>query len=273
MVKKNTPSKSRSKVISKKKIVPQQSVEQESDSSVPENAEVSSEDYSSDEDAQPEVTLHRTPGTIPPMTQTSHVSEKTKKKITRGEFFPMVKLLPSLEEDIDPEERMTYREWSRTENLKRSKEVVDKKLSYYQWTRCFRIYMSLRLEMAPSELQGMLRHAEIVQDLASQGKDAIAYDALFRRAKEQHPSIQWGEYLAQIINNLPPRRPQQTKPYKPFYNNRVNLPQFGQQGICARFNSPTPCTYANCRYAHKCRICLQFGHPQQRCFRKQTKTR
>lgn len=229
--------------------------------SISSSADSSSECYSSDE-SQPQELPSRTPGTIPPVPRTSHVPQKLKEKIVNGEYFEIKKLLPSLDDDNEPEERLSYSEWERMEYSKRSreKERSERKLTYFRWTRCFRTLMSLRLKSFPHELQGMLRHAEIAQDLHQRGKDAIEYDAEFRRAKEQHPSIQWGEFLAEIVVGL--QEPQ----HKPAMSNIKASSK--AQGICRRFNTTENCKFANCKYAHKCSSCFTMGHPQYRCFKK-----
>ena len=160
-----------------------------SSSSSSSSDEFSSEPFSDESDmneAEQEQQSRR-PGSIPTEPSTSHVDGKTKKKILKGEYFDISKLLPSL---FDYEEQ-------------KEKNIQSRPLSFYQWVRCFHTYMSIRLGYAPQELQGMLRHCEIVQDLYGQGKDGMLYDARFRRKKEQYPFISWGEYLADIVDGLP----------------------------------------------------------------------
>ena len=189
------------------------------------------------------------PGSIPTEPSSSHVDQKSKKKILKGEYFDISKLLPSL---FDYEEEQ------------KEKQSQSRPLSFYQWVRCFHTYMSIRLGYAPQELQGMLRHSEIVQDLYSQGKDGMLYDARFRRKKEQYPFINWGEYLADIVDGLPRRRP--SKPYKP-----QTYPQATQRSDptpyrCFRYNSTEGCHTRGCRFSHACQKCGRGGHPAFKCF-------
>ena len=72
-----------------------------------------------------------------------------------------------------------------------------------EWARYFHTPMVIRLEYAPVELQGMLRHCKIVQYLFTQGRDSIQYDVHFRRGKEQHPSILRGKYLPDLVLSIP----------------------------------------------------------------------
>ena len=203
--------------------------------------------------------------------------KKTKTKIAEGKYFLMKKLLPSLDDDAEMEDdkTMTYEQWSKLEERKslgdrrRSKE-----LSFFEWVRCYHIFMSLRLQTAPAEVQGMLRHMEVVQDLYSQGKDAIAYDAKYRRIKDQHPSVPWGEYLAEVVNGLPQisrmgNGSRQPFRFRPQFNRPIQGGGFSRpardQRPCTRFNSQMGCHMPNCFYSHKCGKCGIFGHPIHRC--------
>ena len=203
----------------------------------------------------------RRPGSIPTEPNTSHVPPKTKKKILKGEYFDLSKLLPTL---LDYEES----EKVKTDQVKA--------LTFYDWICCFHTFMSIRLEFAPQELQGMLRHCEIVQDLHSQGKDGILYDARFRRKKEQYPFIGWGEYMADVVDGLPRRK--FTMPTRPQLRPVSQLAPRPLPGSapnpnptpCLKYNSANGCTFRWCRYAHKCRKCGRLGHPAFKCYARAT---
>ena len=242
--------------------------------------EFSSEDSSEFEDFEDAMrdagllSKTRQEGTIPAVPATSHVSQKTRKKIIQGEFFDISRLLPTLQDE--------------EEDMDKLEEKKKSKLTFSNWIRCYHTFMSIRLQYAPEELQGMLRHAENVQDLISQGRDGILYDAKFRRAKEQHPSIAWGEYIAQIVNGLPllsalPARP----PFRPRYLDYSAARPSSSQSInyskqdgslsanrrqyvkpCLKFNSTSGCLSNQCKFAHNCRYCGKVGHPVFRCWAK-----
>ena len=229
---------------------------------------------SSDESDREESTAGHLQGIIPPVPRTSHVSQRTMQKIKQGEYFSIKKLLPCLDDDDERDEQMTYQEWRKYEERPRQREKSDKQLNFFEWTRCFHTFMSLRLQTAPTELQGMLRHAEVVQDLASQGKNAIDYDAKFRRVKEQHPHIKWGQYLPDVVDGLQPLRFA-----RPTYNRGANFVSYQprtanfasyrprqQIGICRNFNSRAGCSFANCKFSHKCQSCLRPSHSVTTCY-------
>ena len=217
------------------------------------------------------------------MPATSHVNSSTREKIVSGEYFRIEKLLPTLLDEADMED---------------AKDRKDKKLSFYNWIRCYRVFKSIRLEIFPNELQGMLRHEEIVQDLISRGKDGILYDAHFRRRKEQHPHIEFGEYLADIVEGLPmiqrvtPRRPigNVTNTWTPrlFTQRQPVVPTVGgsflrpthvpprmptpqpispyPRPVCNKYNSPSGCDFPRCQFLHKCKTCNKFGHGMSFCY-------
>ena len=193
--------------------------------------------------------------------------KKTKEKIIKGEYFDMSKLLPSL---LDYEEGQ------------KEKPSEVKPLPFYDWIRCFHTFMSLRLEYAPQEVQGMLRHCEIVQDLHGQGKDGVLYDARFRRKKEQYPFISWGEYLADIVDGLP-RRKSSAKPQPLQWSTgpQSSTPQWSARPpphplqwpapkptSCFKYNSTTGCNSRTCKYTHRCLKCGRTGHPAFKCYAK-----
>lgn len=190
----------------------------------------------------------RSEGAAPTVPRTSHVGRKTVEKIRRGEYFKMSKLLPDNDEEEDDD---------RSDRKKPSAP-----LSFYNWIKCYHTFMSIRLRYHSSELQGMLRYAEIIQDLHTQGRDFSNYDVQFRKDKQQWPEIKWGEYLHEIINKLSIRPTTSRRPIERFAS------QPTQERVCYGYNSPKGCTSRACIYKHSCRNCLKLGHPVQSCFKR-----
>ena len=108
-------------------------------------------------------------------------------KIVSGKDSKIEKLLTAILEEADIEDA----------------KDKDKNFPFYNWIRGYRAFVSIILEFFPNELQGILCHGEIVQDLISIGKDGILYDAHFRRRKEQHSHVEFDEYLAHIVEGRP----------------------------------------------------------------------
>lgn len=222
----------------------------------------SDEEFSSEfDDSAKEQELPITPGTVPPIPRTGHVSQQLQKQIRKGEFVKFESLLTDQPGSKQPKFRVNLETGS-------FDKVEDKqRLTFYQWINAFTIYMSIRIQGRPDETQGLLRHMQIVQQLQTQGKDAIGYDRQFRLLKVQHPNIQWGEYFAEIVDSLPlttqmypvgqpgkigyrKSRPFST-PFRYSDNNK---------SACYAFNSQRGCRFTSCRYTHKCSSCGKIGH-------------
>ena len=141
--------------------------------------------------------------------------------------------------------------------------------------------MSVSLEFNPSQAQGMLRHLQIVKQMHSAGKNAVEYDYKFRRLRSNHFGVQWGEYLAELANEIPSIKSQESKASyrkpdsRPQGKPRNGFPAFSttRVGLCFKFNAPSGCARGKtCRYLHKCLQCYSFDHPQYRCSRQQARS-
>lgn len=205
----------------------------------------------------------------------SHVSDKVRRKIVEGEYIKINKLLPTLDDEEDEKREHKY------------------KLTFYQWVKCYRIFMSIRVKAYPNEIQGLLRHGETVQDLHEQGRDCVLYDAKFRRFKEQHPDTKWGQYLPQVVDSLTKLQPDRSIPlqFQNQYRGLGNQQSRYHRGmashnttafppppppptlpspalpspVCFFFNSQQGCSKVSCTFQHRCRGCGGYGHPVWRC--------
>ena len=64
--------------------------------------------------------------------------------------------------------------------------------SISRWTRAFRRYMIIYAQKWPTEFPGLLKHEEIVADLAEEGANWCAYDKKFRK-RHAHGHIEFGQ--------------------------------------------------------------------------------
>lgn len=60
------------------------------------------------------------------------------------------------------------------------------------------VLMSVHLEFFPSDVQGMLRHFEIIKGFQTAEKDGIEYDYPFRGLKSRNADIVWGKYITEL---------------------------------------------------------------------------
>ena len=64
------------------------------------------------------------------------------------------------------------------------------------------MFISIHIEFNPTDIQGMLRHMQIVKKMCTQGKSGVESDTQFRRLRAQHDYIQWGEYLPELAADV-----------------------------------------------------------------------
>ena len=194
----------------------------------------------------------RTLGTIPAVPRTGHLSKRTIQKIKRGEYVSFASLLPKPHDSSD---RKRYNINPDTGLFEKVKET--KTLNFYTWLDCFIVFMSVRLQHFPNENQGLLRHLQVVKNMHNQRRNAIEYDHQFRITKEQHPSIQWGEYLPELADKITAKAERER--LTPRSQTK------GKMALCLKFNSIQGCHFPNCIYTHKCRRCGRTGHGNSQC--------
>ena len=217
--------------------------------------------------------LQRALGSMPLVPRTEMVDEKIRAKVRDGKFVEFKQLLPH------PSGQKPKKRFALSEGY--FEEVEDEaKISFYQWLDAYIILMSVSLEFNPSQAQGMLRHLQIVKQMHSAGKNAVEYDYKFRRLRSNHFGVQWGEYLAELANEIPSIKSQESKASyrkpdsRPQGRPRNGFPAFSttRVGLCFKFNAPSGCARGKtCRYLHKCLQCYSFDHPQYRCSRQQAR--
>lgn len=225
------------------------------DESVVSAAEAASEQYpsTSSDQSRPK----RAFGCVPAHPRNEHVTEKLRRKIRQGEFIDLKMMLPRRRDEIP------HKKFSIVDGV--FEEIEDNAtLNFYSWIDAFITFMSVHLEFYPLDIQGMLRHFEIVKGFHAAGSDGVEYDYLFRRLKSRNADIVWGEYIAELARGVKPLRAVPLKKPDP----PRNKPQW-KTGPCHNFNSASGCNFGSkCRYLHKCKKCASSDHPQFRCSKK-----
>lgn len=192
----------------------------------------------------------RRPGTIPAVPRTGHVTDKLKKAIKRGEVINLALLKAKSRKETKNKRYMFD-----VQSASFKEEELSEDLKFYEWIECFLVFMAIRLEYFPHEAQGLIRDMQNVQMLGKSKKDGVEYDLEFRRVKRQHPTIQWGEYLPELVESLP----------NPVQKTKVKTkPEMSRWfGVCSRFNG-YGCSLKDCKYKHVCKKC-KGGHPVRDC--------
>ena len=197
---------------------------------------------------------------MPLVPRTDHLDDRMRKKIRKGEYVDLRQLLNI--KNRSNRTKLTLLDGA----LEEVRE--EENLTVTKWVDAFVIYMSVYLEFYQNDVQGMLRHIQIVKRMCSQGKNGIEYDTQFRRMRAQHSDIRWGEYLPEMaaeIEEIPRFRYglKKTDRYRSFLRKQPT-----QKNVCYKFNSPEGCKRDKCYFPHKCRHCLSSNHPDFRCLKK-----
>lgn len=197
-------------------------------------------------------------GCVPAHPRNEHVDDKLRAKIRDGEYVDFKLMLPR-SRDEKPKKRFSI-----IDGL--FEEVEDNtNMVFYSWIDAYIVFMSIHLEFYPTDVQGMLRHFEIVKGFHVSGKDGIEYDYQFRRLKSRNSDIVWGEYMAELAGSL--KEYKQEKKVEKKADQPTRKP--GRVYYCNKFNQATGCKFGNgCKFVHKCRKCYSPDHPEYRCSKK-----
>lgn len=205
-------------------------------------------------------------GCVPAHPRNEHVTDAMRKKIRQGEFVDFKALLP-LRRDEKPVKKFTL-----VDGL--FAEVEDNStILFYAWIDAYIVFMSVHLEFFPADVQGMLRHLEIVKNFQTAGKDGVDYDYLFRRLKSRNADIVWGEYISELANGIKAKDkakdPKSATVRRPFPASASRKPWNSHTYTCNSFNSAAGCMLGQkCRFPHKCKKCSSPDHPQFRCSKR-----
>lgn len=232
----------------------------EPSSSESEESEISDSMFSDEElemeqDVGMEQQPARLPGAMPLVPRTAHIDNRLRKKIRKGEYINFRQLL---DKKKLPKKNSSTRDDGRYEE-----QSNEDNLPILLWIDAYIVFMSVNLDYFPTQAQGMLRHMQIVKRMCSMRKDGVEYDTQFRRLKDQHSYIKWGEFLPELAAEI-----EQT--WTPRYNigkwsGRARKPFMKSRQVCFKFNSKEGCRWENCGYLHKCEKCMSVDHPAHRC--------
>ena len=188
----------------------------------------------------------------------SHVSEKLVAKIRMGKLVDVGKLLRK--DGVGEESGVLTLTDGKIEVAEQAVVIT----SFYKWFDAFIVYMSIRGRYYPAELQGMLRHMELVKQVFHSGMDGASYDYLFRARKADFPSIPWGQYMPELARTQKPQSKSKSQqgPGKQTYTKTGR-----NQNQCNFFNFGK-CSRKACPYAHTCFACKRPDHGVMNCAKR-----
>ena len=197
----------------------------------------------------------------------AHVDDATRSRIIAGQYVDFARLLPK--------DRIQYMdEENRLECVVRGGQTyfvpaVDRNVpsinSFNRWDQAFMIFANIYLNTHQNRSSELLEYQYAIHT-ASTGfpwENVYSYDRDFRLHMAKYPTRSWAMILQQAWSMRLMNRGAGVAP--------ADNPRGGQndkrarKDICWRFNRGK-CTYGpNCRFEHKCNICLKFGHGAHIC--------
>ena len=205
---------------------------------------------------------------------TCHIDESIRKKIEKGEFVELEKLLQK-RTHFEPQEK-------RLQLVSRDGESyfvppVDKETkidSVKKWETAFRVYITIYCSANPQRSGEVLQYVDVIHRAAKifSWDNVARYDYVFRQLMAAKPHRSWAKTYTQMWNLT------LNEPIKKFNdqgsNNNNNSHNTyrgsnGQkkriEGCCWRFNKNN-CSYGkSCKFDHKCSYCGSFSHPFLNC--------
>ena len=214
---------------------------------------------------------------------TCHVDSALKKKIQRGEFIELEKLLPkpldlkdNKEQTIDIIERegQSYlvpgkvRDQMKITNVKR-------------WDEAFRVYVSIYSKANPNRSSEIMQYLHTIHSAASTfyWPNVAQYDFVFRKKMGQRRHRNWARTNTQLWSKT------MVNPLNKSFNNNSSQGIAGAVSgrkdwrdiACWRYNR-NKCSKINCRFEHRCSFCGSFSHiylgcpKKTKCSEKQTES-
>lgn len=193
----------------------------------------------------------------------SVVSDKIKQKIWADKYVNFDELLPNFRKPIINHNIELQRKYgSSTFTLCKAapRQTIR---TIYQWTSAFMRFLAIYSQKFPTLTADVLKHAEIVRDLASRrsGDSWLLYDKQVRMDREARGTL-WGsihmEYWVMAVT------PFQGQPFQRkghFNKQRQNsIPR----GFCISYNRRGTCFSNACQYKHFCCQCKR-KHPLVHC--------
>ena len=151
--------------------------------------------------------------------------------------------------------------------------------SYSKWEMAFRIFTNIYASKFPTRATELTQYSHVIHTAAMTyvWPNVYKYDKDFRMHLSLHPKRSWGIILTQAWNMR--LREKLSSNGGSGHNSNTGGRNGGYNGgtpgsadkrrrdVCYRFNRGK-CTYGlNCKFEHKCALCLKFGHGSHNCRR------
>ena len=191
----------------------------------------------------------------------SHVPERVRARIARGEFVDMAELLF---DSADTKYTFSVTD-SATPTIQLRPVSTKQILTIDQWETAFRIFVAFHSLTYPHDTAPLMKYWEVVKRLANDGHDWKFYDINFRRTRQSRP-LPWNVVHSEFYLRATSRPQSLSLPQRQNARHSFLAPLANfNKGICWAFERLGQCKDpANCQYRHACQRC-GGPHSSYRC--------
>ena len=195
------------------------------------------------------------------------VPQKLKQKIWEDRYIDLAALLPNNLVPGTESENYTFKLDKNSDVAVVPKKTKQSINTIYQWTTAFLRFTAVYAERFPNETPKLLKHAEIVRDMASSGIVTWqTYDKQIRMDRQVR-GTSWGKINVEFILQAQRSREENKQAFRSFrprsgqrFQGRSQFPK----GVCWSFNRDGVCKLQNCKFQHICAECRK-NHPKTNC--------
>ena len=148
--------------------------------------------------------------------------------------------------------------------------------SFARWEQAFRVYSNIYMQKYPQRSSELVQYNHLIHtaSLSYTWENVYTYDKDFRLHMARHPYRSWAIILQQAWTvRLKDRLSSGNRTGENWgqnsrgNGNAGNGDRRARKDVCWRYNKGH-CTYGNnCKFDHRCAICLKFGHGAHNCRR------
>ena len=201
----------------------------------------------------------------------SFINSKIKQKIWNNKYIDFIKLL---DKEARPAKGSISLEikGGRVQKAKENKESLQ---NFKLWDEAFQVFMAIHASNPTPKVEigeiinRLICYRKTIQEMANQGHDWAKYDRKFRMYLEGQGDPAFNIRVMDLYEQC--RKSNWGGNNNTEYKNRNRWEgntQFKKgEALCYRYQEGE-CTYKSCKFTHKCRVCLQFGHGSNRCPKK-----
>ena len=195
------------------------------------------------------------------------VPQKLKQKIWEDRYIDLAALLPNNLVPGTESENYTFKLDKNSDVAVVPKKTKQSINTIYQWTTAFLRFTAVYAEKFSNETPKLLKHAEIVRDMASSGIVTWqTYDKQIRMDRQVR-GTSWGKINVEFILQAQRSREENKQAFRSFrprsgqrFQGRSQFPK----GVCWSFNRDGVCKLQNCKFQHICAECRK-NHPKTNC--------